>query len=109
MKKEYMLVFTNPLEGKEEAFNRWYTEVHMPEAMQIAGFVAAQRFKVGNSPVPAPEHKYLAIYEAPTGQMQQCVEKLFAASDKMTMENVIDLDNTKLMVFESITDLITAK
>jgi len=109
MTKQYMLVFSNPIEGKEDAYNRWYNEVHMPEVLEVSGFAVAQRFKISGSPMSAPEHKYLAIYEAPADQFNHCVEKLFAANGKMKMEDVIDLANTKVITAESITDLMTRK
>jgi hypothetical protein len=106
MKKNYLLVFSNPITGKEEAYNRWYTEIHVPEILKISGFVGAQRFKQSDTSFPVSEHKYMAIYEAPPGEMQNCIEKLFAASGSMQMEPVIDLENIKAVAFESITDLL---
>ena len=46
MAKHVLLVFSNPTEGAEEDYNRWYDEVHLPEVVQTDGFVSAQRFKL---------------------------------------------------------------
>jgi hypothetical protein len=61
-----MLVFSNPIEGREIEFNTWYEEVHMPEVLGTPGIVAAQRFELSTGAVPpAPEstQQYLAVYE----------------------------------------------
>ena len=32
--------------GHEAEFDRWYNEEHLPERMEIAGYVSARRFKL---------------------------------------------------------------
>ncbi len=43
----------------EEAFERWYNEEHLPERLEIPGYVSARRFKLeeGNGVL-----KYLCIW-----------------------------------------------
>jgi len=43
-----LLALNGPVagEGKEEAYNKWYDEVHVPDLKAIAGVVSARRFKV---------------------------------------------------------------
>ena len=64
MTKWLMLVMTEPAVGKEDEFNDWYTNVHMPEVLTVPGFEAAQRF-VADSTVDdlAPPRRYLTVYE----------------------------------------------
>ncbi|WP_329240194.1 hypothetical protein OG417_39645 [Actinoallomurus sp. NBC_01490] len=64
MSKHVLLVFTNPQPGREEEFNSWYDEVHLPDVLGIPGYQAAQRFvaKTGLHD-EKPEHRYLTIYE----------------------------------------------
>ena len=33
-------------QGHEEAFNRWYNDEHLPERLEIPGYVSARRFKL---------------------------------------------------------------
>ncbi len=33
-------------EGHEDAFNRWYNDEHLPERLEIPGYVSARRFKL---------------------------------------------------------------
>ena len=33
-------------QGHEEDFNRWYNDEHLPERLEIPGYVSARRFKL---------------------------------------------------------------
>ena len=46
--------------GREAEFDRWYNEEHLPERLEIPGYVSARRFKLeeGNGVL-----KYLCIWE----------------------------------------------
>ena len=59
--------------AREEEFNRWYDEVHVPDILTIPHVVAAQRFRLArdtsrsSSPWAAEDGpRYLAIYELDT-------------------------------------------
>ena len=54
------LVMMDVEEGHEAEFDRWYNEEHLPERMEIPGYVSARRFKLeeGNGVL-----KYLCIWE----------------------------------------------
>jgi hypothetical protein len=67
MPKGVMVVMTQPVPGKEDEYNDWYSNVHIPELLKIPGIAAAQRFEA----VPAlsgqlPAQKYMALYEFDT-------------------------------------------
>jgi hypothetical protein len=50
--------------AREEEFNKWYDEVHLPDILSTPQFVAAQRYKLAGPPSKSePEATYLAIYE----------------------------------------------
>lgn len=44
--------------GAEEAFNRWYDDVHLPEVLACPGFLSARRYECTDG-----QPRYLAIYE----------------------------------------------
>jgi Domain of unknown function (DUF4286) len=44
--------------AREDEFNRWYDEEHIPEKRGTEGFHSARRFKHATDP-----HRYLAVYE----------------------------------------------
>jgi len=62
----YLIVQTSPVEGHEAEYNRWYEDVHIPEVLDLPGFVAARRFKLSDaqrSSETLPHNTYLVIYE----------------------------------------------
>jgi hypothetical protein len=54
-----MIVSTGPAEGREDEYNKWYDEVHLPEFVALPGVVSGRRFKVVADGKPV----YTAIYE----------------------------------------------
>lgn len=58
------IVHTNPVPGREEEFNTWYTERHLVDVVAIPGFVRARRYRLSKSQTtPLPGFEYAAIYE----------------------------------------------
>lgn len=57
------VVFANPAPEHETEFNRWYDEVHGPDALENGSFTALHRFRaIGPGYRSTP---YLALWEAP--------------------------------------------
>ncbi|WP_439678399.1 hypothetical protein [Embleya sp. MST-111070] len=74
------VVLTNPVEGKESEFNDWYTNTHVHDALDVPGFVSAQRFALAHkqrAEAPFP-WGYLAIYELETDDLQESIDALGA-------------------------------
>ena len=62
----YYFVFSNPVAGKEDDYNRWYDEQHAPDVVSIPGFVNAQRFVYADEQlreVTLKKPKYLVVYK----------------------------------------------
>ena len=55
----------------EEAFDRWYNEEHLPERLEIPGYVSARRFKLEEGEGVL---KYLCIWELEDGSPLQSEE-----------------------------------
>ena len=54
-----LIVYTAPAAGREDDYNKWYDEVHLPEFAALPGVISGRRFKVaGDKPAP-----YCAVYE----------------------------------------------
>ncbi len=67
MSHEYtLIVYTSPVEGREEEYNAWYDDVHLPEFTALPGVISGRRFKV-TSPATNGKPAYAAIYELSTG------------------------------------------
>lgn len=55
----------------EEAFDRWYNEEHLPERLEIPGYVSVRRFKLDEGEGVL---KYLCIWELEDGSPLQSEE-----------------------------------
>lgn len=40
-----MAAFVSPVEGREEEFNKWYEETHLPDALEVEGVLSAMRLE----------------------------------------------------------------
>jgi len=49
MTSHIFVVQVKAVEGREDEFNEWYDNVHIPEALAVDGFVAAHRFKISDT------------------------------------------------------------
>jgi len=72
-----MIVLANAVEGRDDEYNDWYTNVHVPEVL-AAGFTAAQRFKMADAQMGEVSDGYLAIYEF-DGSAEEAIAALGAA------------------------------
>lgn len=78
MHQSILLVYTDIDPEHEEAFNRWYDEVHLPDLLQIDGFLAARRYKL-SGPSPRnqqPASQYLALYELASDDTRGLMKRL---------------------------------
>jgi hypothetical protein len=47
MSEQYtMVVYTSPVEGREDEYNKWYDEVHLAEFSALPGVVSGRRYQV---------------------------------------------------------------
>ena len=58
--------------SREEEFNDWYDNIHLPDVLETPGFVAATRYVIRE-----PQDgcgKYIAVYEIETDDFEQTME-----------------------------------
>jgi hypothetical protein len=61
--KAVLIVLTNPgSQESEDVYNEWYTNEHVPDVLDVPGYVAATRFKAFPSWISIPQ-RYLTIYD----------------------------------------------
>ncbi len=106
MAKHLLIVVTNPVPGREEEFNHWYSGRHLDDVLRIPGFVAAQRFKLtmdGAQSLPGP---YLAIYEMETNDPEATFAELAKAAEsgQMLLSPALDTTNIVSSIFTPITE-----
>jgi hypothetical protein len=106
MAKHVLLVFSNPAEGAEDEYNRWYNDVHLPEVVQTDGFVSAQRFKLDDGASGVVAQRYLAIYEVDTDDVELAKKTLAEAAGTYQMSKAIDLGNTALAWASAVSGVV---
>jgi hypothetical protein len=114
VKRATLVVYTNPSDpAREEEYNSWYNEIHLPDVLAIEGFVAATRFRIADARIdpsaPAPAHRYLALYEVETDDMQGALDALVAAAPNMRMSDVLQMDPPSgVALFEQVSERVVA-
>ena len=79
MPKGIMVVQSTPAEGREDEYNKWYSGTHIPQILEIPGFVGARRFQVSDDAQPAP-HRYMAVYELEADDLTAPIAELRSRS-----------------------------
>ena len=84
MPKGIMVVQSRPSDpAREDEYNDWYSNTHLPEIRAVPGFVAARRYRVHDGGAVAADpsaHSYLAIYEIDADDLSVPVNELRARS-----------------------------
>ena len=93
MTRSVLLVFTNADGERHAEFNRWYDEIHLKEVLETPGFIAAERFELGEAQVDEADrpHRYLAIYEI-EGDPADALTALQEAAPGMDMSATLHAD-----------------
>ena len=112
MPKYQMIVLSNAVAGREDEYNKWYTEVHVPDVLKVPGVVAAQRYRLAQSQRGSKpsQWQYAAIYDIDAPDLKEVQAEIGrrANTPAMALSDAIGKD-TWAFVFEPITDRVTAK
>jgi hypothetical protein len=100
-------VVTAPVVGREDEFNRWYDDSHLPEVLQVPGFVAGRRYAL-TGPGSADGSRFLAIYEIETEDLAATLAALGAAAPTMTVSDAMDQPATLTEIYEVLGERRTA-
>ena len=110
--KHILLVLSNAVEGRDDAFNTWYTGTHLPDVLKVHGFSAAQRFRISETQMNdgATPYKYLAIYEVDDEKLPAVRDALGAAAgtDAMYIDPALDMNATVAYFYSPITGMVQA-
>lgn len=80
MARYISVVLSNPVPGREEEFNDWYSNQHVPDVLAIPGVIAASRYRrIGESAAPPfGRFRYMAMYELETNDLRALFRELNA-------------------------------
>ncbi len=73
MENYMMVVFTNPIDNRDDEFNKWYDEQHLDDLLAMPGMKTAQRYRltIGSG------WKYMAIYDVETDDLDGLMVEMF--------------------------------
>jgi hypothetical protein len=113
MPKYTFVVLTNPVAGKEAEFNDWYNGQHIPDVLNVPGFVCAQRFRLADSQFGgkgSTTHKYLALYEIETDDLAGTLKELRArgGTAEIVPTETLDTGSVATFVFTPIAGKVMA-
>ncbi|MBE0597146.1 MAG: hypothetical protein IH614_07745 [Desulfuromonadales bacterium] len=111
MGKYSYVFFTNAVEGRDDEYNAWYTGQHVPDVLQVPGFVAATRYRLTEHGAmgPTAQHRYLIIYEVETDTPEAVLAELGHRAPEMVMSDALRTDDLTGALWEAITDRLVAK
>lgn len=100
-----MIVFTNPVEGRDEAYNDWYSTVHIQDVLRIPGVIAAQRFK---RRAGADRWGYVALYDLETDDPEALIPEIKRRTGEgvFNMSDAISFVDVYSGIFEPVTDIV---
>lgn len=83
--------FTCPFPGRLADLDAWYTTFHVPQVIEVDGFLAGQRYRrLDDDPTPPHEHVRLALYELDPADPGAALERLQGALGSMEPTDALD-------------------
>jgi len=108
MARHVLIVLSNAVDGRDDEFNDWYENVHLPDLLKVDGFCAAQRFKLAEPQIYEDRsYQYLAIYEIDAEDIEKALAALSASSGDMEISPAL-AEGAKPLAFSAIGERQTA-
>ncbi|MFA7556111.1 MAG: hypothetical protein WCY88_17850 [Spongiibacteraceae bacterium] len=81
--KEYVLVvYSNPVPGKEQEYNDWYNNQHLSDVLAQPDYIQARRYKLTDlkldDAMPDASHQYVAFYHLHTDDPDAALKGMVA-------------------------------
>jgi hypothetical protein len=85
MAKWLLVVETNCTDtSRETEYNEWYDKIHIPDVLEVPGFVRATRCE--NTQPSEKKAKFLAAYEIETDDIDRCMKTVTEHIDRKKAE-----------------------
>ena len=106
MPKGMLVVQSRPADPeREDEYNDWYTNAHLPEVCAVPGFVGARRYRVrGGADPSTPE--YVAIYDIDCDDLEAPLQELRARAgdSRVRMSDVLQLDPPPILTLYELVE-----
>lgn len=110
MPRYNLIAFTNAVPGRDEEFNDWYTDIHLPDVLRLPGVQAAQRFRLSGTQLRPGPHpwEYMAVYEIEIDDLSMTLGRLRAVSgtEEMPLSPALQ-DQRMVWIFEPVTGRVS--
>lgn len=106
-----LFAFTNAKPGEDDAFNDWYTNVHLADVLKLPGVVSAQRFSLAETQYRpgSCSYQYMAVYEIDIDDIQTTFSELrrVSGTPEMPLSPAMQ-DERMVWIYQPITPPVTA-
>jgi hypothetical protein len=104
MRRYKFLVFTRPMDGREQEYDDWYQNVHLQDLVGVPGFKSAQRFRLKRiyqkPPSADAPSVHLAIYDIETDDLDGVLAGMKRLSGKVFISGALDLPASTSLFYE---------
>jgi hypothetical protein len=111
MSKKYkMMLFTKPVEGRENEYHDWYQNTHLKDVVNVKSVKSAQRFRLSMNIVPgsADPPQFLAIYDIETDDIGRVLKDMaeLAKNGGMDVPDTMAKDGIIGAVYEEYGEIV---
>jgi hypothetical protein len=113
MARHVLIVLSNAAAGRDDEFNDWYNNRHLPDVLSVEGFEAAQRFRLSDEQLrpgePLP-HRYLAVYDIDAPELATPLRLLLSGvmDGTIPLSETLDVGSLSTYAFTPLTGRVTA-
>lgn len=83
---------------RDQEYNTWYDEIHIPELVALDGFVSARRLRPVDGDGP-----YVALYEIEADDLQSVLQNMLNNARNLHMSDALQLDPPPVMRLLEVT------
>ncbi|GAB7143772.1 DUF4286 family protein [Mycobacterium riyadhense] len=83
---------------RDQEYNTWYDEVHIPELVALDGFVSARRLRPVDGDGP-----YVALYEIEADDLQTVLQNMLDNARNLHMSDALQFDPPPVMRLLEVT------
>lgn len=100
MARYKLVALSNAAEGRDDDFNTWYDEQHVPDVLAVPGVVSAERFICASG----GPHKYMAIYEIETDDLGSVLAEFGKrpGTDLMPVSDALDFSTAQVAFWQPL-------
>jgi len=104
MTRHVFLAFTNPVKGRENDFNDWQNNEHLPHGLQNPGFVKATRYRLADAQFSPGEGRaqYLTIWEIDSNDIETTLAQAGERNKTAVYTDALDFSTIGTVVYTAL-------